>query len=837
MTDKPKNFSVPLPTEVDVKVEENVIQKDFSGYLTRALAWTALTPLFMLGFMHFSQLMNATEINDWRQIEITRQLSNRISEEIYSLANFLKTSGNIIRAEDIPVRSTEALFGESAKYQKLFDISVLNSEESHEIESPSSADAAPIGKKKSFIRVDDRGNFCIREPVTEKSGKKLLLQGCISQKKFSEIIAETIRSEPFTVQLFTNNNRSIFQESLNTKKQYAPFVPTEAFMSVVRSHLLSPHPLWRTDQVRNNSQVLSASSVKATGWLLVVGQPVAVRDEQLSSSLLTSGAFLILGLIGTFVVGSFLGTRLTRSVECVIEQLEEFKKNNRVVTPSAERFKYAPLELQTVSKQFKSLAQAVVSSQEKLKLSNETLTEQVNLRTASLNKRNEELKSLQQLLAPLEEPPKIVIGKTIERFKEILSLEVLYFTDADKIPNAENYIAVKSSANEVLGYLCFATVPGQEQASVFSSILRLARSISIVLDNENMFRSIKVDHSRFTALMESMSEGVILIRQSGSFLFFNKKAENLLGITEQTPLNSVGAYLSEGFRTLFSANADEAHLIPHEPGVTRRLVSKTDSDFFLEISTFIVPHFQGYGQRMGLIIRDISKEMSIERMKGNLVSIVAHELKTPITTMRLQAETLDRMISNGRPEDAKELIGDMLSESTRLQNLISDWLDVSRIEAGALVIRPKVQSLGVLLRMAEKVVKQHYPDLKIETNIDKDAQCILVDKDRILQVFINILDNAARYRSSDSPICLVSSSLKGKEIEVSFSDNGVGVPPTHLSKIFDTFYQVDISNRRKVGGTGLGLAICRGIMAAHGGRIWAECHSGKGITIKLRFHL
>lgn len=97
-----------------------------------------------------------------------------------------------------------------------------------------------------------------------------------------------------------------------------------------------------------------------------------------------------------------------------------------------EKFKYAPLELQTVSKQFKSLAQAVVSSQEKLKLSNETLTEQVNLRTASLNKRNEELKSLQLMLAPLEEPPKIVIGKTIERFKEILSLEVLYFTDAEK---------------------------------------------------------------------------------------------------------------------------------------------------------------------------------------------------------------------------------------------------------------------------------------------------------------------------------------------------------------------------------------------------------------------
>ncbi len=184
MTDKPKNFSVPLPTEVDVKVEENVIQKDFSGYLTRALAWTALTPLFMLGFMHFSQLMNATEINDWRQIEITRQLSNRISEEIYSLANFLKTSGNIIRAEDIPVRSTEALFGESAKYQKLFDISVLNSEESHEIESPSSADAAPIGKKNLSSASTIEVIFAFENPSRRKAERSCFFRDASLKKSF-----------------------------------------------------------------------------------------------------------------------------------------------------------------------------------------------------------------------------------------------------------------------------------------------------------------------------------------------------------------------------------------------------------------------------------------------------------------------------------------------------------------------------------------------------------------------------------------------------------------------------------------------------------------------------
>ena len=94
--------------------------------------------------------------------------------------------------------------------------------------------------------------------------------------------------------------------------------------------------------------------------------------------------------------------------------------------------------------------------------------------------------------------------------------------------------------------------------------------------------------------------------------------------------------------------------------------------------------------------------------------------------------------------------------------------------------------------------------------------------------------NAARYRSKLEPVCRVTVRLVKDEIEIAFQDNGIGVKENYLSKIFDSFYQVEMGSDRKVGGTGLGLAICRGIMTAHGGRIWAERNKETGTTFKLR---
>ena len=129
-----------------------------------------------------------------------------------------------------------------------------------------------------------------------------------------------------------------------------------------------------------------------------------------------------------------------------------------------------------------------------------------------------------------------------------------------------------------------------------------------------------------------------------------------------------------------------------------------------------------------------------------------------------------------------------------------------------------------------KSVHLHCPQLEVSLKVGDEAECVLADKDRLTQVFVNILENAARYNDKDRPMCEVESEKIDNSVVISFSDNGIGVSEKHLSKIFDSFYQVDMGSGRKVGGTGLGLAICRGIMAAHGGKIWAE-HNPDGGTI------
>lgn len=388
----------------------------------------------------------------------------------------------------------------------------------------------------------------------------------------------------------------------------------------------------------------------------------------------------------------------------------------------------------------------------------------------------------------------------------------------------------------VLGYLSFERPDYTQENRVNTSLQRLANSIAIVLENKEMFSSVKASQSRFNALLESMTEGVVLIGKTGSLLYSNKTAREILSIAPGDGIAKVENYIEEHFRKVYLADS------PNNPqdffaGPTR-YVSKVDSDFFIEASGFLVPEFHGYvGPRMGLLLRDISEEVSMERMKRNLISVVAHELKTPVTTLRLQSETLQRQIRSGKLSDSQQLLTEMLEESERLQNLICDWLDVSRLEAGSLVIKPKVQTVTAILNKAMKSVHLHFPHLEVSLKVEPEAECVLADKDRMTQVFVNILENAARYNDKEKPTCNVRSEKIDDSVVISFSDNGIGVSEKHLSKIFDSFYQVDMGSGRKVGGTGLGLSICRGIMAAHGGKIWAEQNPKGGTVFKISLSL
>ncbi len=333
MVSHSSNFSVPLPTDVEIKYEGSVIQKNFSGYLRRALAWTALMPLFMLAFMHFSQLMNATDINDTRQIEITKQLAGQLSERLKDFNYFITTVADSFSHDDL---DKEWLLRSVDRFPNLLFIKVYG-----EADQVLWEDSARVFKNNidKFLQHSNKGIVtykngdqdivCSKVQVPSTGSEQIV--GCLSFDYLKNLFLTKVGTDPFTLQVFTLTGESIFNTYVNYAKHVQSTVLSQDFIKKANEILLSPRPLWRTEQLRNQARVFSIAKVEPPGWYLMVGQPVSVRDEQLLSSLQTSGIFLILGLLGTALVGTFLGRKLTANVESVIEQINEFKNHGVIV--------------------------------------------------------------------------------------------------------------------------------------------------------------------------------------------------------------------------------------------------------------------------------------------------------------------------------------------------------------------------------------------------------------------------------------------------------------------------------------------------------------------------
>jgi signal transduction histidine kinase len=225
--------------------------------------------------------------------------------------------------------------------------------------------------------------------------------------------------------------------------------------------------------------------------------------------------------------------------------------------------------------------------------------------------------------------------------------------------------------------------------------------------------------------------------------------------------------------------------------------------------------------------REVATLKKLDRMKTELLGTVSHELRTPLAAIKGYATTLlqhDRM----RADLRREFLSIIDSESDRLEELISNLLDMSRLEAGVLKVDPAPARLGVVV---ENVVDraQHLTAAHTVSFEWHDDPWVMADVPRVLQVLTNLLNNAIKY-SPDGGDIYVEGQVQRGMLVLSVSDPGVGIPPRELDKIFDRFHRVDGDLAQRVSGTGLGLAICRGLVEAHGGRIWVESEPGSGST-------
>jgi PAS domain S-box-containing protein len=229
-------------------------------------------------------------------------------------------------------------------------------------------------------------------------------------------------------------------------------------------------------------------------------------------------------------------------------------------------------------------------------------------------------------------------------------------------------------------------------------------------------------------------------------------------------------------------------------------------------------------------IQDITERQAIDRMKNEFISIVSHELRTPLTAIRGFLGLLDTGIYDNKPEKAKHMIGQALTNSDRLVRLVNDILDLERLSSGKAQLVMERCCAAELMERAVAGVQPIADQAAIAlVRLPTSAQ-VWADADAILQTLTNLLSNAIKFSPADSTITLSAQGQPAGTVLFAVADRGRGIPPDKLESIFGRFQQVDVSDARQKGGTGLGLAICQSIVQQHGGEIWVDSTLGAGST-------
>lgn len=236
-----------------------------------------------------------------------------------------------------------------------------------------------------------------------------------------------------------------------------------------------------------------------------------------------------------------------------------------------------------------------------------------------------------------------------------------------------------------------------------------------------------------------------------------------------------------------------------------------------------------------IVFHDVTRLKKLERIRTDFVANVTHEIRTPLTAVIGYLETLQAGALEN-PEDAKRFIDIMLKQARRLNRLVEDLMTISRIELGEVllhfeeIVLPEVTENVISLLDATAAAKK----IKIQNRLPQNLPQIKADRDRLIQVLVNVLDNAVKF-TPDGGLITIDAEEKAENVELTISDTGIGIPREEIQRLGERFYRVDKTRSRELGGTGLGLSIVKHLMIAHGGRMEIESQMGKGTKVLLFF--
>jgi PAS domain S-box-containing protein len=354
-------------------------------------------------------------------------------------------------------------------------------------------------------------------------------------------------------------------------------------------------------------------------------------------------------------------------------------------------------------------------------------------------------------------------------------------------------------------------------------------------------RRVEAAHADLLAMLETVPAALMIFDLDGSVRLRNRAATEVLGIEPQNP------ELRKNYWSRFKRVAKDGSEIPSDQWVSARaLRGETVSNHEIEIHhpdgrvypiiASGAPLRNDLGHVTGAVVafQDISRLREVDRMKEEFVSIVSHELRTPLTSIRGSIQLVLGEPGSVPDQEHRSLLQIALNNCERLVRIINDILDVSKIESGNLALHRKAVNVAELVRQSVDVVAgaARHANVRLEVRLPASLRPVMVDQDRIVQALVNLLSNAVKFAPNGSTITIAAAG-GDQNVTLSVSDEGEGIAPENLNRLFRKFQQVDSSSSRRKGGTGLGLAITKALVEQHGGRITVDSELGRGTRFSI----
>jgi PAS domain S-box-containing protein len=387
----------------------------------------------------------------------------------------------------------------------------------------------------------------------------------------------------------------------------------------------------------------------------------------------------------------------------------------------------------------------------------------------------------------------------------------------------------------------FRNYRGAFSANDRAVLTSFANQAAIAVRNARLFNQTREQSLRLEALLDSVADGILILKPDLTVERMNRSLQRMLQVKEEDCIGKhiqavfewakppQGTRIEEAIMEIWPSTAQEHQYL--EGDLVRKVTRDT-----LPVGITYGPLFSEQGELLNIIasVRDITRFRTAEEMQNSFISVVSHELKTPIALIKGYVSTLRRDDVQWDRDVVQESLAVIEEEADHLTAMVDDLLDATRLQTGGLSIHKSEISIPAIVKSLVPRFETQSPEHRLVVDFPEDYPPVVADEDRIRQVLSNLINNAIKYTPAGE--IRISGKVRQKDVVVCVSDHGPGIDPRDIPYIFERFYRSD-EVAKKTKGTGLGLYLSREIIKAHGGKIWVDetYQEGSRICFSLPF--